>query len=438
MKTLLLFTRNVGSWKAIAFLAAVISMTFCSSCEEEVPLIKARVVISATQNITDTSATIIATIVPNQNNTEVILRYRVSGAYQGVGSDWKTQMLPEKISGTEPREVVFNVSDLKPFTYYNFEVIATNAAGSEIVRGTTFSTLKPELLVVKIQKIYDIAVNSAMVSISISSNKNLRSARIEYQVKNSDWISKNLVAEFINKDTAELILSDLDPGTDYNVQAIAENKNGVAVSAVVSFKTYADIVTDYDGNKYWAVKIGDQIWLESNLRTKHFLNGDPIPNVQPNAEWLGMRSPAWCYTKNDPVLGGIYGCLYNNYVGLDPRGLIAGYHTPSIQEYETLVGYLDGGTIAPRKLKSATDDWYNGEKGDNSSGFNALPGGWRSDKENTFTNTLYYQASFQTTTPMEGVGAYYGATIYYTSNRAVMTVGASPEFLGRSIRLIKN
>jgi uncharacterized protein (TIGR02145 family) len=194
-------------------------------------------------------------------------------------------------------------------------------------------------------------------------------------------------------------------------------------------------ITDRDGNKYWTVKIDNQIWMAENLKTTHFLNGDPIPNVQGNSEWVSMKSPAYCYAKNDPELGKVYGCLYNNYVGLDSRELIEGYRMATIHDYEVLVSNNGGGTTASCKLKSTTDDWHNGEKGDNSSGFNALPGGWRNEKSNPFS-TLYYQASFQTTTPMEGVGAYYAANIY--SSGYVITGGAGFIETGRSIRLVKN
>ena len=32
-------------------------------------------------------------------------------------------------------------------------------------------------------------------------------------------------------------------------------------------------VTDYDGNSYDAVRIGEQVWMASNLRTTHYLKG---------------------------------------------------------------------------------------------------------------------------------------------------------------------
>ena len=32
-------------------------------------------------------------------------------------------------------------------------------------------------------------------------------------------------------------------------------------------------VTDIDGNSYDAVRIGEQVWMASNLRTTHYANG---------------------------------------------------------------------------------------------------------------------------------------------------------------------
>ncbi len=40
---------------------------------------------------------------------------------------------------------------------------------------------------------------------------------------------------------------------------------------------FYNAVTDVDGNKYDAVKIGNKIWMKSNLRTTHFKDGSPIP-----------------------------------------------------------------------------------------------------------------------------------------------------------------
>lgn len=80
--------------------------------------------------------------------------------------------------------------------------------------------------------------------------------------------------------------------------------------------------------------------------------------------------------------------LYNWYAVDDSRGLApAGWHVPTDEEWKQLEMYLgmsqsdandDGfrGTYEGNKLK-ATSGWNSGGNGTNSSGFSALPGGYR-------------------------------------------------------------
>ena len=46
-----------------------------------------------------------------------------------------------------------------------------------------------------------------------------------------------------------------------------------------------EIVTDIDGNKYATIKIGNNIWFASNLKTTRFSNGDKIPNIKEDETW---------------------------------------------------------------------------------------------------------------------------------------------------------
>ena len=47
-------------------------------------------------------------------------------------------------------------------------------------------------------------------------------------------------------------------------------------------------VTDYDGNVYGTVLIGDQLWMAENLKTTHYNNGYAIPNITDNGNWNGL------------------------------------------------------------------------------------------------------------------------------------------------------
>ena len=148
--------------------------------------------------------------------------------------------------------------------------------------------------------------------------------------------------------------------------------------------------------QYEIVKIGNQEWMTRNLDVNRFRNGDLIPHVELNEEWKKAgdnEQPAWCYYDNDPENGKKYGKLYNKYAVIDLRGLAPkGWYIPTCEEWTRLEEFL-GTEIAGHKMK-AVNDWecsssrLNGEQniveihngnGDNSSGFNALPGGWRDD-----------------------------------------------------------
>ena len=126
------------------------------------------------------------------------------------------------------------------------------------------------------------------------------------------------------------------------------------------------------------VKIGNQVWMSMNLDVSTFRNGETIPQAKNDKEWLNAtisRKAAFCYYKYDPKNGEKYGKLYNWYAVIDSRGLAPqGYHIPSAQEWDDLIVFLGGSAIAGFKLKS-TSGWANNVGGDNSSGFNGLPGG---------------------------------------------------------------
>jgi uncharacterized protein (TIGR02145 family) len=157
------------------------------------------------------------------------------------------------------------------------------------------------------------------------------------------------------------------------VRAFASNEMGIWYSNQIEFSTLNKVVSLLE-----TVNIGTQIWTSRNLDVSTYRNGDPIRQTLTPEEWLDAASKgegAWCYYNYDPKNGEMYGKLYNWYAVNDKRGLAPElYHIPSDAEWSVLTEYLGGEQNAGFKMKSTTG-WANNGNGDNSSGFNGLPGG---------------------------------------------------------------
>lgn len=134
---------------------------------------------------------------------------------------------------------------------------------------------------------------------------------------------------------------------------------------------------DFDGHVYPVVQIGRQVWMAENLAVTHYRNGDPIAHLPDNAAWTATHEGAYSFY---PHSDGPYGALYNWLAVRDARGLApSGWHIPTEAEVNELIDYLQGDTVAGGSLKSiGMNDWLYPNKGaTNSSGFSALPSGYR-------------------------------------------------------------
>lgn len=194
------------------------------------------------------------------------------------------------------------------------------------------------------------------------------------------------------------------------------------------------------------VKIGNQIWMKKNLDVAKFRNGDVIPQAKTNIEWekAGENGqPAWCYYDNDPANGTKYGRLYNWHAVNDPRGLAPeGYHIPTLDDWTILTDYL--GPNPEEKLKS-TVGWNNsglnlGDKtgnGTNSSGFSAVPSGYR-----TPNGPFYSKGGFgiwwSSSTPEEDYGSLTAEAKYLTNDKRYLVDGYRNLSEGLSVRCVKN
>lgn len=121
------------------------------------------------------------------------------------------------------------------------------------------------------------------------------------------------------------------------------------------FKTVASVLNtqpDIDGHVYKTIRLGNQVWMDENLRVTKYRNGDLIPNVKESEAWGKLSSGAWCNYNNDSHLGK----LYNWYAVNDNRNIApVGWHVPSDEEWAILTKFLGGDSVAAKYMKFSTN-----------------------------------------------------------------------------------
>ena len=155
--------------------------------------------------------------------------------------------------------------------------------------------------------------------------------------------------------------------------------------------TYGSM-SDFDGQVYKTIQIGNQVWMAQNLNVAHYRNGDPVSEFTDAATWEGLTAGGYSYYNNDTASAEVYGKLYNFYAVYDPRELApAGWHIPTIQELEELINYCGGywDTTAQALRETGTAHWSNMPlPGTNRTGFTGVGSGMRS-WDGSFTGIRY-------------------------------------------------
>lgn len=249
---------------------------------------------------------------------------------------------------------------------------------------------------------------------------------------------------------------DLTPGITYYVRAYASNSAGYGYGSVVSFSTSGSItgeimfnpnltydeITDMEGNIYKTIQIGSQIWMAENLKTTKYNDGTDIPNVTDHTEWINLETPGYCWYINDAKYKNIFGALYNWYAVNTDKLCPSGWHVPSEDEWTALTNYLGGDSAAAGHLRE-TDltHWVYANSGvTNSSGFTALPGGYRYFNDQGYFRELGYGAEFWSSTeyPENSFSSAFARRFYYITWSGILDSGVYPKKSGFSCRCVKD
>ncbi|MBC8214179.1 MAG: fibrobacter succinogenes major paralogous domain-containing protein [Candidatus Marinimicrobia bacterium] len=194
----------------------------------------------------------------------------------------------------------------------------------------------------------------------------------------------------------------------------------LAVVMLVSCNGKTGTMTDIDGNIYQTIQIGNQTWMAENLKVTHYRNGDAIQTGYSNSEWEDLydtETGAYCVYDDQESNADTYGYLYN-WVAVDDTRNIApeGWHIPTDEEWQILVDFLGGSSVAGGKMKeTGTVHWNSPNTGaTNESGFTALPGGYRSYDYGNY-NDMGNTGCFWSSTEYDSTNAWTRKLYYYSS-----------------------
>jgi uncharacterized protein (TIGR02145 family) len=239
--------------------------------------------------------------------------------------------------------------------------------------------------------------------------------------------------------------------TSFNLEEIkvrwkkAALENCTVVPCIVtppapSFTCGNSTVADIDGNTYNTVLIGSQCWIKENLKVTKYNDGTPIPDETANtAGWAGLttgaRSIHTGYTGSSSYIA-TYGYLYNWYAATDNRKICpTGWHIPTELEWNSLFNSLGGILVAGGKMTYTGSSLWTGLTTivDNSSGFTAIPGGYRSSLGSFFGIGTVAEFWGSSVNPSNSNNAFY----FYIENGGISD-GYLNKAFGNSIRCLKD
>ena len=210
------------------------------------------------------------------------------------------------------------------------------------------------------------------------------------------------------------------PIGNYNIKAIFISNDNISITDEKTINILAinqdcpNYVSDYDGNIYPAVQIGNQCWMQKNLITTHYSDGVALLNgIDSLVGTLENEIPGWYFAyHNDTNISNEYGYLYTWTTAMKGNKAFSegsppiqgicpeGWYIPSENEWKSLIDFVGGNEIAANKLKDNSSEYWknNLNSTDNSSLFTALPGGSRTSFGNDYgyETEAYFWSSTET------------------------------------------
>ncbi|NQT61336.1 MAG: hypothetical protein HQ556_00115 [Candidatus Marinimicrobia bacterium] len=231
-------------------------------------------------------------------------------------------------------------------------------------------------------------------------------------------------------------VSVLESTHSYRVRAHSASNNS-AYSNVTTRSALAPL-SDYDGNEYQVIRIGDQVWMAENLKVTHYRDGTAIPNAT-DLSWGFLTTGAYdIYYNNSSNEVDTYGALYNWYAAADLHNIApAGWHVPTDSEWTELNTFLSNnghnGTQGAALKSTYGWRWTGSYGGTDDYGFEALPAGFRISEGyyGMLTDARFWSAT--------GSSSYAAVLLTLDYSNSVITRYENFDMrLGASIRLVRD
>jgi uncharacterized protein (TIGR02145 family) len=360
------------------------------------------------------------------------------------GVCWSTTQNPtiansKTVDGAGTGVFTSALSGLSPSTQYYSRAYATNSAGTGYGPQQPFVTLATPYVTVTSPVSTDHWMELELRNITWTSN-------IAENVVISLYKTGSLLSAIVsspgtaNDGSYTWTLPDnLVYGADYKIRVASVSTGSVYGESPlfkISEKTgTTGTVADNDGNTYATIKISKQWWMAANLKTNRYNDNSFIPTELNPSTFLTLTTPAHCSYDNLVVNENTYGALYNWYTVNTGKLCPTGWHVPTSAEWDELVNYLGGASVAGGKLKEiGTTHWLTpNTSATNEVGFIALPGGYLVSSKG-FGN-INQTGFFWSATVGASSTATYLKIEYNTASTLQSTMG---QYGGLSIRCVKN
>lgn len=209
------------------------------------------------------------------------------------------------------------VKDLEPETTYYIRAFATNAIGTNYGEEITFSTLKetfkPEMGAIAVNNIEATSAQATM-KLKADGGSPIKSQGIVISTEEEPTKENGTViaaTELGSTNTQTHTISNLKATTTYYVRAFAENKNGIAYSEIIKFRTKIQLVLVEGGTfkmgsseRTWSQPIHDVNIKSFKIRPIEVTNAEFVEFLNAkkddfNIYWISYTHESCQIKKND-------------------------------------------------------------------------------------------------------------------------------------------